>query len=197
MDLDRIRDRLASHEPRLLPSEGLTASAVIVPLFHDAAGTLRVLFTVRTDKVGSHRGQISFPGGVVDPGDTCRECTALRELDEELGFPREAVTLLGRVSDYPTITGYLISSFVGYLGAEPALTPHDHEVAQVFAVPLADLLSGRVPGTTEVWEFQGHERAIFFYLYEDHRIWGATAAILHEFLDCICAERTGRSAIAP
>jgi len=182
MDLAIIRARLAAHEPMRLPAEGLTASAVLVPFFHDAEGALRVLFTLRTDKVGSHRGQISFPGGVIDPGDPSAEHAALRELHEELGVPREAVTVLGRVSDYPTITGYLITPFVGYLGHEPALTPHAHEVAEVFGVPLDDLLSGRIPGTTEVWDLGGHERAIFFYQYGDHHIWGATAAILHELL---------------
>jgi len=182
MALDLIRSRLDAHEPTLLPSEGLTASAVLVPLFHDADGRLRVLFTVRTDKVGSHRGQVSFPGGVIDPGDASAEGAALRELHEELGVPPETVSLLGRVSDYPTITGYLITPFVGYLGREPPLVPHAHEVAEVFGVPLDDLLSGAVAGTTEVWQWEGHERAIYFYPWGPHRIWGATAAILHEFL---------------
>ncbi len=182
MDLDRIRARLQAHEPTRLPPEGLTGSAVVVPLFHDDQGHLRVLFTVRTHEVGSHRGQISFPGGVIDPGDASAEDAALRELHEELGVPRQTVVPLGRVSDYPTITGFLITPFVGYLGHEPALTPHAREVAEAFAVPLDDLLSGAIPGTTEVVEWQGHERAIFFYQYEGHRIWGATAAILHELL---------------
>ena len=182
MRIDRIREHLVAHDPTVLPPEGLIASAVLVPLYHDADGRLRLLFTVRTDKVGSHRGQISFPGGVLDPDDPSARHAALRELHEELGVPPEAVTVLGRVSDYPTITGYLITPFVGYLGHEPALTPQPDEVAEVFGVPFDDLLAGRIEGTTEVWEWQGHERAIFFYPYEGHRIWGATAAILHELL---------------
>jgi 8-oxo-dGTP pyrophosphatase MutT (NUDIX family) len=182
IDIALIRARIAAHDPTLLPPEGLTASAVLAPLFHDAEGRLSMLFTVRTDKVGSHRGQISFPGGVIDADDADAEHAALRELEEELGVPRRDVQVLGRVSDYPTITGYLITPFVGYLGSEPALRPHAAEVAEVFAIPLDDLLTGRVAGTTEVWQWEGHERAIFFYQYQEHRIWGATAAILHELL---------------
>lgn len=187
--MNEIDSTLASIQARLETAplrdrfrDGLTPSAVALPLLLDEQGRLAVLFTRRTDELRNHRGQIAFPGGRIDDTDASPAAAAIRELEEELGFPADGLRLLGRLSCYPTITDYLIAPFVVWLGECPQFDPNPSEVAEVFTVPLDDLLMGRVPYWSEEIEWEGRTGRVHFYDWGPHRIWGATAGILREFL---------------
>jgi 8-oxo-dGTP pyrophosphatase MutT (NUDIX family) len=181
----RLAERLAVYRPTLRPHAGLVHSAVLVPLVPGEDGQVQVLFTVRTDLVQHHKGQISFPGGRADDGDDGDVHTALRETEEELGIPPGHVRVLGRLSDMPTITAYLIVPVVGWLDRRPDLKPHAAEVAEVFEVPLEALLDGSVPHRTEGIVWQGQARTMHFFDHGRHTIWGATGRILAELLDLL------------
>ena len=152
------------------------AAAVIVPLVERPDGYF-VLLTKRTDHLHDHAGQVSFPGGRVDPGDKDHKDAALRELEEEVGLPRKHVTLIGRLDTYLTRTGFDITPVVGLIKPPFPVNPDSFEVAEVFEVPLNFFLK---PGNRQRHsrEFEGHRRDYYAYPYEDYFIWGATAGML-------------------
>ncbi|MBI5495412.1 MAG: CoA pyrophosphatase [Deltaproteobacteria bacterium] len=178
--LDRLAHLLASRPRRELRPSRRTA-AVLVPLVSTPAG-LEVLFTLRTDTVPTHKGQVAFPGGGTDEGDTDLIMTALRETEEELGIPPGAVDVLGLSDDTFSISGQRVTPVVGYLPALPELRPSPHEIADVFTVPLATL---QHPGGFYEEELQDHlsnPRRVPFFEGGRHTIWGLTAWILKELL---------------
>ena len=151
-------------------------AAVLVPLVHrDEA--LTVLFTERSLDLPDHPGQISFPGGRVEPGDADAPVAALREAEEEVGLPRERVTVLGRLADYETVTGYRVTPIVGWLEPPLELKPDPVEVADVFEVPLAFLLDPA--NQKRHFRMIGELRRDYFAIpFGERYIWGATAAML-------------------
>ena len=135
-----------------------------------------VLLTRRADTLRRHAGQVSFPGGRIDPADPSPEHAALREAHEEIGLPPQAVELLGRLRPLVTGTGYRITPVVGLIGDyKPQLCAA--EVHSVFELPLSVLLDPAAP-TQRRAMFGGQERAFWVWPHEQHEIWGATAAIL-------------------
>ena len=125
---------------RLPGREGATRdAAVLVPIVNRPEG-LTVLFTQRSASLPDHPGQISFPGGRVDPGDASHAAAALRETHEEVGLPPLRVALLGELASYQTVTGYIVKPVVGWVEPPFDVTPDPVEVADVFEVPLAFLL---------------------------------------------------------
>jgi 8-oxo-dGTP pyrophosphatase MutT (NUDIX family) len=154
----------------------LSPAAVLVPLVqHDAGVT--VLFTRRADTLRSHTGQVAFPGGRCDPGETPWE-TALREAQEEIGLDPGHVTLAGLSSAYHTGSGFDITPVVGFVRPGFALKPNPAEVADVFETPFAFLMD---PDNHER-RFRdlddGRRRHFYAMPYEDRLIWGATAGML-------------------
>ncbi|RCS28751.1 CoA pyrophosphatase [Rhodanobacter denitrificans] len=147
----------------------------------------RLVLTVRTDHLQAHAGQVAFPGGRSEPGDDGALATALRESEEEIGLDRRLVTPLGYLDRFETISGYCITPVVARIAAEARLYPAPDEVAEVFEVPLAFLLE---PANLRRYtmEFRGHRRSMVEFVHGGHRIWGATAAMLHNLL-----ERMGRT----
>jgi 8-oxo-dGTP pyrophosphatase MutT (NUDIX family) len=157
-------------------AEELKPAAVLVPIvLREAEPT--VLFTRRTAHLKSHSGQISFPGGRAEPGDSGPEHTALRETREEIGLAAERIELLGRLGDYHTRTGYRITPVVGVVMPPFELTPDRNEVDEVFEVPLAFLMQ---PGNhlRHARAFEGETRHFFAIPWRDYYIWGATAGML-------------------
>ena len=138
---------------------------------------LTVLLTQRATQLRNHAGQISFPGGRVEPGDTDAGVAALREAEEEVGLPRERVTLLGRLAEYETVTGYRVTPVVGWVEPPFEIRVDPVEVADVFEVPLAFLLE---PANQQRhFRMVGDVRRDYYAIpYGSRYIWGATAAML-------------------
>jgi 8-oxo-dGTP pyrophosphatase MutT (NUDIX family) len=154
----------------------LTPAAVLVPLIQRAEG-FNVLLTRRADQLRDHAGQISFPGGRIDPEDPSPEDAALREAEEEIGLPRSQVELIGRLGRYATGTGYLVYPVVGVIEQPVLLTPEPAEVAEIFEVPLAFFLDP-ANHRPHVFEHRGRRHRLIAMPYGDYFIWGATAQML-------------------
>ena len=154
------------------------AAVLLLVVNHPGAPT--VVFTQRTAHLADHAGQISFPGGRCDEGDRSPERTALREAEEEVGIPAERIEILGRLPEYHTSTGYVVTPVVGW--AEPPLTyrPDPHEVADVFEVPLAFLLDAGNHRYESAF-YRGRMRKYWAMPYGERFIWGATAGMLVTF----------------
>ena len=165
------------------PSKSLTPAAVLVPIVDRDAGPT-VLLTRRTDHLYHHAGQISFPGGQVDPVDSNAEAAALRETEEEIGLPRRHITLVGTLDTYVTRTGFEVLPKVGVVAPPFPLAPDSFEVAEVFEVPLDFFL---VPENRKTHSrvYQGKERHFYVFPYRDYFIWGATAGMLVNLVEVL------------
>jgi len=154
-----------------------TPAAVLVPLINRPDG-VTVMLTQRTAHLNDHAGQISFPGGRVDPGDVDRVFTALREAEEETGLARELVTILGSLPEYDIPTGFRVTPVVGWIEPPVSFDPDPFEVAEVFEVPLGHFLD---PDNHQRHsdEKNGRRRHYYSMPYEGRYIWGATAGMLH------------------
>ena len=158
------------------PSAALRAAAVLVPLVDHPSG-MSVLLTQRTAHLSAHAGQISFPGGRIEEHDPDEIAAALRETEEEVGLSRERVSIVGRLDNYVTGTGFEITPIVGIVAPPFALAIDPYEVAEAFEVPLAFILDRRNHQRVER-ESAGRRRAFFVLPFEGRNIWGATAGIL-------------------
>lgn len=176
-----LRDRFAGAVPRApVRDEGAPATlwpaAVLVPVI-ERPDALTVLLTQRTDHLHHHPGQISFPGGRVEHGDTDPIMTALRETREEIGLQPERVELLGHLPEYHTGTGFRVMPIVGLVRPPFDLVPDTFEVAEVFEVPLSFLMdpSNR---RRESLRINGRMRSYYALPWRHYHIWGATAGML-------------------
>jgi 8-oxo-dGTP pyrophosphatase MutT (NUDIX family) len=177
------RHQLAGRRRRVVPSGPLVPAAVLLAILD--RGEARLVFAKRTERVAHHRGQVSFPGGIVDPGDPSAEAAALRESEEEVGLPRTAVEVLGALDDTETVaTRFVITPFVGLVRGPVVLRPDGHEIEKVIEVPVASLLEPRSV-RVEQWERDGVRRPVYFFDYAGETIWGATAWILKQYLDLV------------
>ena len=165
----------------MLTVPGAKHAAVLVPLYLDAEGALHAVFTERRAELRRHAGEISFPGGRRDEGDSHLCETALRETYEEIGLPPDAVELLGALQPTPTfVTNYAIYPFVGLIEPGFAWVLQEAEVGQVLELPLDSVRRGYarrrlvrrgMPFRTDTYEVGGH------------LIWGATARIVADLLE--------------
>jgi 8-oxo-dGTP pyrophosphatase MutT (NUDIX family) len=174
----RSESILLDSDDNVIPFAGdatLLPAAVLVPVTdRDDPG---LLLTVRNAELRKHAGQVAFPGGRIDPSDHGPIAAALREAEEEIGLPASLVEVVGAVDRYRTFSGFDITPVIGVIPPDLMLVPHQHEVAAVFEVPLAHLLdSTNFAERTTDW--QGRERRYFELMWEGHRIWGATAAMI-------------------
>ncbi|CAA7617682.1 CoA pyrophosphatase [Magnetospirillum sp. UT-4] len=166
------------------PTRPPVPAAVLVPLVERPEG-LTVLLTQRTDHLAHHPGQISFPGGRLEDSDLGDAVTAaLRETFEETGLEPERVEVLGRLDDYVTGTGFIITPVVGAIAPPFELLPDPFEVAEVFEVPLAFILD---PENHKLHRrvVEGRHRPFWALTWEERVIWGATAGILVNLSDVL------------
>jgi 8-oxo-dGTP pyrophosphatase MutT (NUDIX family) len=179
----RTRARLPGRARRVVPPGPLIRAAVLVPIVDH--GEAFLVFAQRTERVGQHAGQISFPGGRIDADDPDDLHAALREAEEEVGLPPSAVEPLGMLDDTETFaTQFVITPWVGVVHAPVVWQPDGHEIEKVIEVPVAALLAEGC-FRVEQWKRHGITRDVYFYEYQGTTIWGATARILKQYLDLV------------
>ena len=181
--LEHVVARIAAHTPQVAATEFMPearASAVLVNLYQGKNG-VEVVLTKRAAHLKNHKGEISFPGGRVEPDEQVHEA-ALREAVEEVALPAHDVTLVGELDHLLTIVSnsYIIP-VVGTLPYQPTLVASADEVDRVLHVPLHELVRSDTYAS-EVWETPMGSRNIYMYHLDDETIWGATARVLTQLL---------------
>ena len=185
--INQIREHLSSRKRRVIEHPPFSHAAVLVPLFRKGEDC-HLLFTKRSDQVKYHKGEISFPGGVVDEEDAELEKTALREAFEEIGLKEEDVQIIGVLDDIVTVTEFIVTPIVGLFPYPYPFKVSEVEIAELIEVPLASLLDEDCFSEREI--LRGDRKEIVYaYQYGDHVIWGATARILKQFLELITSPR--------
>ena len=178
--MDEVGSLLAARERRVL--ERPRSAAVLIPVVDDG-GPLRIILTRRTDGLPTHKGQVAFPGGGVDPGDGGPVGAALREAEEEIGLPRENVEVLGLLDDFPTVNDEMtVTPVVSRVRSIPALRPAPEEVARIFFIPL-DSLQQPERWVTRMVERYGRDWPLYFFEHDGETLWGLSAYMVLHFLD--------------
>lgn len=185
IELEGLRDGL--RQVLLAPADasrisvlGRTDAAVLVPLYL-VNGEVQIVFTKRHDELRRHGGEISFPGGRREDGESDLRATALREAHEEIGLEPDAVEIVGALQPTPTIaTGYAVYPFVGLIDPGRAWVPSAGEVAAVIELSFPELIGGY--GRRRLVR-RGIPIRTDTYVVDDHLIWGATARILADLID--------------
>lgn len=173
-------------ESTLAEGRELTPAAVLVPVvMRDTGPTL--LLTQRTAHLKDHAGQVSFPGGRCEPEDPTPEATALREAEEEVGLDPAQVEILGRLPEYRTGTGFVITPVVGLVTPPLNLKLDDFEVAEVFEPPL-DFLLDAANHQRQSIEVRGQRHEYWAMPWQGYFIWGATAGMLVSLRRLLFAE---------
>ncbi|MFC1967096.1 NUDIX hydrolase [Chloroflexota bacterium] len=183
----RLKQLLAQRPPRKSDGTGLIPSAVLVPLF-SRDDTYYLLFTRRTQTVKTHKGQISFPGGVYEDKDGTLEQTALRESAEEIGLDPRDVEILGRLDDEPSATAdYIITPYAGLIPWPYDFKLSEAETEEIIIIPVNTLLAGGC--RPQLINTPEGKVSSYAYEYNGTIIWGATAHILKRFLDIFTEAR--------
>jgi 8-oxo-dGTP pyrophosphatase MutT (NUDIX family) len=181
---DEIRRRLTtltrSDNRKPVAIEGYQIAGVLVPIVF-STGSPELLFTKRTELVETHKGQVSFPGGTMDPDDGDIVRTALREAWEEVGVSETSVEVAGILDDFTTPTGFIITPVVGIIRELTVLSPNLDEVADVFQVPLS-FFANPQNERMEIRTLRGEQHEVWYYESGGHTIWGATAGIVRSLL---------------
>jgi 8-oxo-dGTP pyrophosphatase MutT (NUDIX family) len=187
---EKIKEILSCRSKTCIHDLTLTRAAVLIPLFKKD-GEFHVLLTRRTDKVGTHKGQISFPGGRQDPGEDLLR-TALREAKEEMGIEERDVRILGELDDMCTVASdFCISPFVGLIPYPYSFEVNLQEIEEVIEIPLSALLDER-RFREELHLRNGQPVRVCFYEHGKHVIWGATARILKQLMNLIFPEEKNK-----
>jgi 8-oxo-dGTP pyrophosphatase MutT (NUDIX family) len=164
-----------THDPLVEEDQPVTPAAVLVAVVDRPDPT--VILTLRPDTLRQHAGQIAFPGGRIDADDADAIAAALREAEEEIGLPRREVEIVGIADRYRTVTGYEVTPVVGVIPPDLPLVAEPGEVAAIFEVPLHHLLRSDHHVMRTV-EWRGRDRCYYEIMWQDRRIWGATAAMI-------------------
>jgi 8-oxo-dGTP pyrophosphatase MutT (NUDIX family) len=179
-----LQQSLAKRQRVQLKYPNFRRAAVLVPVLKTETG-FELLFTVRSSQLSSHAGEISFPGGRVDDGESLDEA-ARREAFEEIGLTVTSEALLGYLDDVPSPANYIVTPVVAVLEKPLDLTLSQAEVEEVFTADLETLR--RLEPRREERILQGHQRVIHFYTYQERVIWGLTGNVLKNLLDILQGE---------
>jgi 8-oxo-dGTP pyrophosphatase MutT (NUDIX family) len=167
----------------ILAKPDLRPAAVLVPFF-EKEGIPFLLLTKRSKGVQRHQGEIAFPGGCWEPSDSDLYETALRECREEIGLGPEAVTLIGRLDDHETVTGFSVAPFVSIIPYPYPFRIDSREITALIEVPFSFLMNPENCRLRNIL-FRGETRTIRSYLYNGNDIWGATAEMIHRLVERI------------
>ena len=180
-----IEEKLSSHQHTVYKYADVRYrhAAVLIPLFFKN-GEVHLLFTKRTDKVETHKGQISFPGGMADKSDDKLRETALRETWEEMGIKSSDIKLLGKTDKFLTNTNFMVTPYVGHFPYPYEFKISEDEIERVIEVPLSQLIK---PEIFEIkpWVRDGIKWNIHYYNYNGDVIWGVTGFLLSNFLQIV------------
>ena len=180
--LSHLRDLLVARPAIEIDAPQYRRACVLIPLIRTPDGW-SILFTRRSENLAAHSGQIAFPGGAVEEGETLYEA-AIREAEEEVGIPPSHVEVIGRLDDVVTNSGFLVAPFVGVIHERIDYVMQESEVVEIFEVPVEALLDVRNPEVRYV-PFRRKEYPAYFYRYRDYEIWGLTGRMLKAFLDLV------------
>ena len=165
-------------------TDGFTRQAAVLMPFFEQNGEAHLLLTRRTDDVETHKGQISFPGGMREEGEMLEQ-TAVRETFEEIGIAADKIEILGRFHDYLSITNVRVTPFAAMLRQPFTITPQADEVAEVLRVPLSLFLDPERLLVEKDFIIEGKIAGDYSWFYGTHRIWGLTALIIHDFFKTV------------
>lgn len=180
--LARLRAVVGDRPALAIDAPQYRRACVLIPLVQTNGGW-SILFSRRSENLAAHSGQIAFPGGAVEEGESL-EAAAVREAEEEVGIPAEHVELIGRLDDLITNSGFLVAPFVGIIHERIDYVLQETEVDEVFEVPVDALLQPSQPEVRYV-AFRSRQYPAYFYRYEQYEIWGLTGRILKGFLDLV------------
>lgn len=171
--------------PAPVPESGDRLAAVLAPLIE--LPELALLFTKRSDALSRHPGEISFPGGLADPGDVDLAATALREAQEEVGLDPALPEILGALPPvHTTVSGILVVPFVGMLVDPPVLSADAGEIDEVLTFPVERLMDAEA--VHELARPDGRRWRGWMYEVEGRTVWGATGRMLHDLLEILRKE---------
>lgn len=180
--LERLREILGRRPAIEIDAPHHRRACVLIPLIRKNGGW-SILFTRRAENLAAHSGQIAFPGGAAEGAESLEEA-AVRETEEEVGIPRSAVELIGRLDDVITHSGFLVAPFAGVIHEPLDYVMQESEVVEVFEVPVEALLDIRNPEVRYV-PFRAKQYPAYFYHYDAYEIWGLTGRMLKAFLDLV------------
>lgn len=181
--LGRLRERIARRPAIEIAAPQFKRACVLMPFVRNPSGGWSLLFTRRSETLAAHSGQIAFPGGGVEAGETLEEA-AIREAREEVGIPPERVEILGRLDDVVTNSGFLVAPFAAVIDERIDYVLQASEVVEAFEVPVEALLDLRNPEVRYV-PFRGKRFPAYFYRYESYEIWGLTGRMSKALLDLV------------
>ena len=183
-----LKEFLLKRKKKSIVDDKRVSSAVLLPIYYKE-NQCHILFTKRTDNVKEHKGQISFPGGAFEPADETLANTALRESAEEIGLVADRVEILGELDDTRTLTSnYVVSPFVGLISEPHEFKADGWEAERIIEVPVPALMDrNSLHEETEL--INGRAIEVYYYNYKGNIIWGATARILHQFLEILAQLR--------
>ncbi len=179
---------LDSPSRTVLKDSFFTPSAVLFTIIPHENNPYELVLIHRADTGLKHSGEMSFPGGKMEPRDKSLEDTALRECEEEIGVSRSAIILLGCLHDFPTLTKYIITPVVGYFSKDQELIRDEREVQEIIKVPI-DFFLNKKSFREEIIDFQGKKFPVFYFKYKannkKYTIWGATAHLITTFIQVV------------
>ncbi|MGB5910372.1 MAG: CoA pyrophosphatase [Promethearchaeia archaeon] len=173
-----------------LRDDFFTNSAVLFCIIPYKEKPYDLVLIHRSNRGKRHRGEISFPGGKIEPDDISLKATALREAEEEIGLPRENVKILGCLDDFPTMTKFVITPYVAIINKDQKLIKDDREVQKILKIPI-DFFIGKKNFREQAVDIDGNKFPVFYFNYKDdeskqtYTVWGATAYMISTFIEII------------
>lgn len=203
MDAKKITEKIKSHKPQVLGSRDFSKFSILLPLI-EKDGEVHVLFETRAQTLRKQPGEVCFPGGRIDPGDSSAKSAALRETNEELGISEDEISEVFALDYIVSPFGMIVYAFAGFIAPSATYEPNPAEVDSLFSVPLSFFINNG-PRVYQIqfdvqpeddfpyelieggrdYSWRAREMEEYFYLYEDKVIWGLTARILAHFIDVI------------